>query len=270
MSEISVVIPSFNAEKYLVETLDSIRKQTVQPKEIIVVNDCSTDRTETVVYRYICQHSFMIKIVRNTNNLGIGATRQKGALEAKGKYVAFLSADDCYDKHFIEKSLPYLSKNTATYTTYYQCDSKLCVTNTFKPPEYSRESVIKWALDKNMYVNFSSIIVPKEIFGKVSFEMVLRHGEDLIFLLDTVAAGLNWHLINEPLLYYRIHDTMGSVTQKPSEFDTLWFFLRNRLTQLNVPKHTIDKAYTISRKRVFSPIYVRLLIKIYHTIKAKL
>jgi glycosyltransferase involved in cell wall biosynthesis len=267
MSEISVVIPAFNAEKYITETLNSIRKQTVQPREVIVVNDCSTDETERIVHGYMYEHSYMIKIVRNAGNLGIGATRQKGALAAKGEYVAFLSADDCYDEHFIEKSLPFLNKNTATYTTYYQCDSKLRVKNIFEPPQYSRESVIKWALEKNMYVNFSSIIAPKEIFNKVSFEMFLRHGEDLVFLLDTVIAGLNWHLINEPLLYYRIHNMMGSVTQKPSEFDNLWFCLKNRLPQLNVPKHTIDKAYTTSYDRVFPPIYLKLITKIYHTLK---
>jgi glycosyltransferase involved in cell wall biosynthesis len=212
------------------------------------------------------KNNYLVKIFPQPSNRGIGVARQRCLEYATGDYVAYLSADDCYDRRFIEKSLPYLNTLSATYTAYYQCDKDLFVKATFTPPSFSRESVIDWALEKNMYINFSSIIIPRQL--GVGFEESLRHGEDLVFLLDTLLAGLKWHLINEPLVYYRIHNLMGSKTQPHHEFDELWTYLKDRLPLLGIHKDVIDKAYEKSYRNMYPPVYRKMVSKIYHFLKS--
>ena len=263
--KITVSIPTYNAAKYIVETLNSVKRQSVKPFEVIVVDDGSTDGTVGVVEKWIKSNNYLVKIYPQTTNGGIGVARQRCLEYATGDYVAFLSADDCYDRRFLEKSQPFLNGVTATYTTYYRCDKNLFVKSVFRPPAFSRGSVIGWALEKNMYVNFSSIIIPRQL--GVGFEESLRHGEDLIFLLDTLLAGLNWHLIDEPLVYYRIHNLMGSVTQHPREFEELWTYLKDRLSLLGIHKNVVDKAYVASRKNAFPNLPNRIIRKVYRTVK---
>jgi hypothetical protein len=216
---------------------------------------------------YINKNGYdIIKLVSSKFNSGIGMTRQKGANFAKNSYVAYLSSDDCYAPTFIEKCLDAADPHTATYTSYYQCNSELKPQRIFNPPAFSKTSVIDWALKKNMYVNFSSIILPRWIFDKVVFEGSLRHGEDLIFLLDTVLAGLKWQLINEPLLYYRIHNKAGSFNPNHDEFELLWRYLYARLQALNVSSKVINDAYKISCRRAYPWYPHRVASKLFHKV----
>ncbi len=247
--------------------MESVDKQTVKPFEVVVVDDCSTDHTVDIVNQFISTHDLNVKLYHAPKNMGIGVSRQKGAELAQSEYIAYLSADDCYHPKFIECSLLYLKPNAATYTPYYRCDENLCTQTVFIPPRYSKDSVAAWALKKNMYVNFSSIIVPKCIFSEVAFEGSLRHGEDLIFLLDTIVAKLDWCLVEEPLVYYRIHSLAGTFTQRPEEFELLWRYLGLRLQKLGVSALEIQRAYSASRAKAF-PLYPRRIAsKIYKLTK---
>jgi teichuronic acid biosynthesis glycosyltransferase TuaG len=239
----------------------------VLASEVIVVDDGSTDGTIHIVEDYSKENPLMnIRIHKCNFNSGIGMARQKGANLASHSYIAYLSSDDCYAPTFIEQSLTLAEPNIATYTSYHQCNSVLEPQHVFRPPVFSKSSVIEWALKKNMYVNFSSIILPKWIFEKVVFEGSLRHGEDLIFLLDTVLSGLQWKHIDEPLLFYRIHNAAGSFTQKREEFELLWRYLRLRLQAFNISPQTIDKAYAASRRNAYPWYPRRLASKLYHRV----
>jgi teichuronic acid biosynthesis glycosyltransferase TuaG len=279
MVKISVILPAYNAEKYITQTLDSIKRQTVRPDEIIIVNDCSTDNTFHTAYQWGLQNRIQLSCRKNLVNSGIGYTRSKGVEYSSGDYITFLSADDCWHPQFIEKCLPYLNEKTAVFTDYYQCDQYLKPFNIYKAPNTNiREKIIEFALQKNMFVNFSNVIFPTNIFKECSFEGELRHGEDLIFLLDTIIEGLEYCHVAEPLSYYRIHPTQGSNLRGLDEWSKLWDYLEVALTMLDVPEETImaskkrnyDVLYpkqtlTLSAKRVIS----KLLSKNKHGLKFK-
>ena len=94
MTDISVIIPVYNGEKYIRKCLDSVINQTKKEIEIVVVNDGSTDNTESIIKEYKDKR---IKYFKNTNH-GIGYSRNFGVSKSSGKYIMFLDSDDYIDK----------------------------------------------------------------------------------------------------------------------------------------------------------------------------
>ena len=91
---VSVVIPMYNAEKYIVECLDSVLAQTLQNYEVILVNDCSTDGSRKIAESYLEKFDGRLAIYDNEKNSGPSATRNNGLKISRGEYVFFLDADD--------------------------------------------------------------------------------------------------------------------------------------------------------------------------------
>jgi glycosyltransferase involved in cell wall biosynthesis len=107
--KISVVIPVYNAEKYLRECLDSVVNQTLKDIEIICVNDGSTDKSHTILEEYAAQDDRIILL--NQSNAGAGAARNKGIETAISEFVIFIDADDWYPSNQILISLYNNAKN---------------------------------------------------------------------------------------------------------------------------------------------------------------
>lgn len=108
---ISIIIPLFNKEKLIAKTLQSVFDQTFADYEIIMVNDGSTDGSESVVRSF---KDSRIRLI-NQPNAGVSAARNRGIAEAKGEYVAFLDADDTWLPDYLEKQVKLARK-------YPQCD----------------------------------------------------------------------------------------------------------------------------------------------------
>ncbi|MFC2153926.1 glycosyltransferase [Candidatus Altiarchaeota archaeon] len=95
MSDVSLVVPCYNVERYISETLDSFFELSPKPKEIICVNDGSVDST-----RDICK-SYDVKIVDHGGNNGLAVARNTGVKEARGEFIAFLDADCCPESDWL-------------------------------------------------------------------------------------------------------------------------------------------------------------------------
>lgn len=99
---LSFIIPAYNSEKCLQECLNSILNQTNMDFEIIIVNDGSTDRTAEIILELQKQYPGVIRCFEQ-NNKGISAARNKGIVEARGKYIAFVDHDDLIESTYVEK-----------------------------------------------------------------------------------------------------------------------------------------------------------------------
>ena len=112
-TQVSVVIPTWNREKLVVEALQSARRQSLRPLEIVVVDDGSTDDTECVVTHWKAEHADSALTVRffSQKNQGANAARNRGILEAAGKYVAFLDSDDRWLPDKLKKQVSVLEKD---------------------------------------------------------------------------------------------------------------------------------------------------------------
>ncbi len=250
MINISVIIPCYNAEKYLVETIESVLKQTIKPYEIIFINDCSTDESVNIIreYKESIEDETKIRLINLNRNMGIGYVRQKGLEYSNCPYISYLSSDDCWDKDFLKKSIPYLGLNKGTYTDYYLCDSNLIPERIFRAEDFSVDKIIDYALNRNMFVNFSSIILSKYIGFR--FLTNLRFGEDLIFLLDSVIHNFEWKRISKPLLYYRRHKEQGTHRKKLYDDILIGFYTKERLVELGLnEKFVINKMNDLLIRR---------------------
>jgi CDP-glycerol glycerophosphotransferase len=149
-ADISVIIPTYNVEKFIVDTLNSISTQTFEGKiEVIVIDDCSTDNTVEKINEFILANpKMLIKFIQQPENMRQGTARNRGVLESSGKYVFFLDGDDFIDSDTLS--------SLYEKAELYACDFVLC----------------DWAYyyeDKGLvYVNndkflFQDILVGKEV-----------------------------------------------------------------------------------------------------------
>lgn len=104
MPLVSIIVPVYNGERYLRESLDSILNQTYQNTEVLVMDDASTDSTPEIIASYGKQ----IRHIRQAQNKGIYANENDGIAIAKGEYIAVYHADDIYDPAIVEKEVEYL------------------------------------------------------------------------------------------------------------------------------------------------------------------
>lgn len=108
----SVIIPAYNASKFIRDTLDSVRNQTFHDNEIVLVNDGSGDDTLEVVNAYFVDYPGLNYKIIDQENRGIGGARNSCIKEARGKFVAFLDADDSWYKEKLERVKEFIDKNT--------------------------------------------------------------------------------------------------------------------------------------------------------------
>lgn len=106
---VSVIIPLYNAEHYIGETIDSVLAQSYQKYEIVVVDDRSTDGSAAIVLDY-CTREPRIRYFLQEKNMGAAEARNRALREARGRYVAFLDSDDLWTHDKLEKQLALLSQ----------------------------------------------------------------------------------------------------------------------------------------------------------------
>ena len=210
--KVSVIMPIYNQkEKYFKEAIESVINQTRKPDEIIIVDDGSD---KPIINDFAC--STDIKIIRNEKNMGIGYSRQRGIEEATGDYICFLSSDDIWDKDFLKIMFETARKHRGKilYSGLFAINKESKITKEIIPPSYEEHEdfcIACWnsAYRDKMFVNFSTLFIPKEIFKKVQFDKNLRFGEDVDFLLRSM-KHFYYYLINQPIIHYRIGDNLTS------------------------------------------------------------
>lgn len=107
---ISIIIPMYNSENTIVRCLNSTINQEYLSFEIILIDDCSSDNTINIATNFLTENNIHYTLIRNTENMGAGASRNLGVSMARGRYIAFLDSDDYWCPQKIQKQLPLLNK----------------------------------------------------------------------------------------------------------------------------------------------------------------
>lgn len=203
---VSVIIPAYNAEKIVGFTLDSVINQTYKNLEIIIVNDCSKDKTLDVLNAY-AKKDKRIKVMSNEKNSGVAETRNNALRVATGDYIAFVDADDVWNLEKIEKQLGFMLENDykLTYTSvqFIDNDGNLTGQKFIVPEEVTFSKLLK----QNV-ITLSSAMISKEVLGDRIFHDDHLH-EDFIMWLEILKNDVDKaHGIKDVLVDYRL--TPGS------------------------------------------------------------
>lgn len=198
---VSVIIPVYNAEKYIAYTLDSVLKQTYQDFEIILVDDCSNDSSGKIICSYKKVNDRIV-YYRQSINQGAAVARNKALQLAKGRYVAFLDSDDAWYETKLERQLKFMKRNNCAIS----CTAMDTMDENGKKIRGTRNvhNVISYNfLLRNTMIATSTVIVDRNKTG--SFEMPLRRGgQDYATWLMLLRKGDYCWGLNEVLTRYRI------------------------------------------------------------------
>ena len=119
---VSIIMPSYNTSNYIEASIESVRHQTYENWELIIVDDCSTDDTDEVVRPFLSDRR--IRYLKNEQNSGAAISRNWALREAKGKWIAFLDSDDLWLPEKLEKQVAFMEQNGYhfSYTNYEEID----------------------------------------------------------------------------------------------------------------------------------------------------
>ena len=209
MPKISVVLPVYNAEKYLTESLESLSNQTFRDFEIIAINDGSTDNSLKILQEYAKKEPRLHLISRENKKLI--ATLNEGIKMARGSYVARMDADDICDKRRFEEQLKYLEETNADICgSWIRCFGK---SSNIKKFPLSFEEI---KVDSLFMCPFAhpSVLIRRKVFQDLKYELNDIHAEDLGLWIRAIMNG--YKLVNIPkiLLNYRVSDNQISIKYK--------------------------------------------------------
>lgn len=201
---ISCIVPVFNGERYLAETVSSIAHQTYRLLEIIIVNDGSTDRTEEIVSSY----GSRVRYLRQ-RNAGPASARNLGLAGAKGEFVAFLDQDDLWHSEKLERQMARFADRN---------DLDLCITHvqSFCDPKLPKRGLqhIKSRMSGSVpgYLT-GTLLARRTMFERVgNFNTELRYGDAADWFLRAIELGINMELLADVLMYHRIHQRNFSLS----------------------------------------------------------
>ncbi|WP_289043701.1 glycosyltransferase family 2 protein [uncultured Olleya sp.] len=199
---VSIITPLYNSEKFIVQTINSILNQTYTNWELILVDDCSTDATLQIVEEYTKQYSNMY-LLKNQVNFGAAISRNKAILQANGKFIAFLDADDLWISNKLEFQVDFMQQHNCdvSYTSYYQIDENGNLLNKLVKalPKLSYNKYLK-----TNYIGNLTGMYNVATLGKITSPNLRKRQDWLLWLSAIKKSGKPALGISKPLAYYRL------------------------------------------------------------------
>ena len=208
---ISVVIPAYNAGQFLDETLESVLSQTYENWECIIVNDGSTDSTESVAKKW-CEKDARFRYFYKENS-GASDTRNLGIKEARGEYIAFLDADDLYMPNFLEICLENLVEKDVDLVApkmleFWDVQNEVIEDEDKKDYLYRGKEGIALFLHSNRIT--MALLCKKSVMDEVGGFTWHKKAEDLHCWLKVLFAGYKIYRLGEYYAYRRMHNNSWS------------------------------------------------------------
>jgi glycosyltransferase involved in cell wall biosynthesis len=255
---VSIIIPVFNQEKYLKETLDSVFNQTYSNWECILVNDGSTDNSILIINEYLAQDNRFYFI--NSDNKGVSNARNLALKQVKGDYVLFLDGDDLIHPQKIELAISHFQKDTdlsiVFNTTNYFQDT---IENVLYPMKIDAELLnfndllLYWG--EKIIIPIHSAIIRSSLFDGIEFNTTLTAQEDWLVWLRLFQKNPKVLVLDIVLSYYRKHNSSRtqSFSVKEDHFKALEIF-EKYIGSDNHKKlllHQVERYYSRANENAF-------------------
>ena len=199
-SLVSVIMPAYNAEKYIEEAISSVVSQTHENWELLILDDCSTDRTVEIAERFAGLDA-RIRLLRNPQNMGVAKTRNRGLDLAQGEWIALLDSDDVWHRDKLEKQLVIAGHSGADiiYCSYAMIsESGVHLSDFLVPAATDYEAMLRKSV-----LSCSTVLLRRLALSGHRFSQAYYH-EDYVFWLELLKAGYSAVGCPEVLADYRL------------------------------------------------------------------
>jgi glycosyltransferase involved in cell wall biosynthesis len=268
---VSCIIPTYNREKFLPDSIDSVLKQTYKNWELIIVDDRSTDGTKKLIEKYMKKDK-RIKYVKNKHKQGPAGARNQGVELAKGEYIAFLDSDDEWMNFHLSEIIDEMEKNPDVdwiFSNLERYKGKNKVTKSYFneiSPDFLRFNIQKRGklnilknkglteniIEKNIPAYMQSSIFKRSIFNKIKFKEYILGVDDGLFNIEAVFNKKIIGYINNIHVKYKIHDTNISSSDQYNksinkkilinfELEKTWKYIINNLILTHKQRSIIKK-----------------------------
>lgn len=203
---VSVIVPAFNAERYLGEALQSVLGQTYPHLEVLVVDDGSADRSVEIARGF----GDRVRVFTQANG-GPAAARNRGLENAKGAYVSFLDADDTWLPDKTERQVAFMEAHPEVGVSYGPClfvkNGRELTRIGWEPEKFPEGWIFEHLLLERGFISINTVMVRRRCLERVgSFNESLRTAEDTNMFLR-LARQCRFGFIPDPLARYRWHET---------------------------------------------------------------
>ncbi|QES89195.1 glycosyltransferase family 2 protein [Rhizosphaericola mali] len=254
MPKVSVLIPVFNGEKFILESLNSILNQTFQDFEIIIIDDYSTDNTISIINSI---NDNRIKLFKNSENLKIIRTLNKGILHCNGTYIVRMDADDISLPNRIESQVAFMDKNPDIVLSGCSIN-RFSENYSIKDLRGGDDATIRSKLLFDTAINHPSAIIRHSVIieNKLEYPKEYLHTEDYALWYEISQFGKLANL-GEVLLRYRMHGNNLSMQNNKTQYQNMNrmririmndFLEKSKVTE--VSKVTEEYLYLLSLDKV--------------------
>jgi glycosyltransferase involved in cell wall biosynthesis len=267
-SDVSVIIPYYNRERYIDEAVQSVLGQTLKPLEVIIVNDCSREASR----RYLDRYANSCRILDLHANVGLAEARNVGIKASRGRFVAFLDDDDIWLPDKLEQQREYLGRNPQcaivhSAVTMFFGDGSEATCKHFDPGAMT----LAQALTNYYWAIVPTVLARKDAIEAIGgFDPSFRECEDRDFIIRCCQAGLRVEGIPEPLARVRRQGQDGLTSQRwkifRADLKLVWKHRRSYYGAYGlrgIRSFLLEKAHTASFHTRYVDGGVRLLMKIF-------
>lgn len=218
---LTVVIPVYNKEKNISNTLRSLIRQTNQLFNVLIIDDASTDNSVQIIQQYLDRPNFAL--LENNSNLGVSKSRNLGIQSSETKFISFLDADDELDDKFVEIMLENIEEYDFKICGHFTCtngsEAQYNLTET--------DSLLLDYLKNKVTPNTNSWVISKSYLNRynMKFDENLNWGEDMLFFSEVILNTNNYFIVKESLTKYNYLSDSNSLSSnyaKRMKWDVEW------------------------------------------------
>lgn len=250
---VSIYVPLYNRERYIVECIQSALEQSVKDLEVVVCDDGSTDKSKALVKKYFGNHK-RVRVITQKNG-GIGAASNTAVRNSRGFFIGQLDADDVLMTDAVERCLEVMERDTRLSlvygTTEYIDENSKFASKGWNWPVFSREYLMT-----KMIAHHFRFFRKRDFMRTSGFDQTIKNAVDYDMMLKLSEVGDVLHL-NKVLYQYRRHSEMTTIEYNQTQTNNNFIAINNSLERLNLGsvKASRDVQSTDSRECHFIKLY---------------
>lgn len=252
----SIIVPIYNVEEYIEETIESVINQTIgfeDNVQLILINDGSPDNSESICLEYKEKYPNNIVYIKQKNG-GVSSARNKGLEYAEGEFVNFLDSDDKWDVDAFKE----VYKNHKMNPDINLFSSKMCFFDAKKGNhplnyKYNKNKIIDILTDYQYpQLSSSSIFIKREAIGNHQYDKLIKYSEDNKFINEIIFEQKKFMVLKKTTYYYRRRVSNYSAIQSSTQ-NKDWYNI--------TPKKVYEYLFDLSKKKFGKTIkYIQFLV----------